>query len=104
MEINELLRQCAGFQWDKGNYTKNLEKHRVTAAECEEPFFNQPLLVLPDEKHSQDEERWIALGRTNAVRLLLLAFCVRASVHGPLIRVISARDMTPREKKEYLTA
>jgi len=40
------------FQWDKGNSLKNWGKHSVSQSECEEIFFNQPLIVVDDEKHS----------------------------------------------------
>ena len=62
-------------------------------------FFNEPLLVLADEKHSQDEPRYHALGKTNDTRLLHITFTLRAK--GTLIRVISARDMHRKERKVY---
>ncbi len=54
-----------GFDWDAGNLGKN-SKHGVDNREAEEVFFNQPLLVTPDDIHSGDEIRWRALGRTDA--------------------------------------
>jgi uncharacterized protein len=89
--------ECAGFEWDEGNANKNWGKHSVADFECEEVFFNQPLVVRHDPKHSQREARHYALGRTDQDRLLFVAFTVRSS----LIRVISARDMTRRERKFY---
>ena len=62
-------------------------------------FFNEPLLVLADEKHSQDEPRYHALGKTNDTRMLHITFTLRAK--GTLIRVISARDMHRKERKVY---
>lgn len=93
----EGLSQCTGFQWDAGNEHKNWELHRVSQAECEEPFFNRPLLVAADDTHSQDEARYAALGRTTAGRRLAIIFTTR----GTLIRVISARDMSRRERRVY---
>jgi uncharacterized DUF497 family protein len=87
----------AGFQWDEGNAGKNWERHRVADFECEEVFFSQPLIVRRDAGHSQREARWVALGRTARDRSLFVAFTVRQT----LIRVISARNMTRRERKVY---
>lgn len=91
--------RCAGFEWDKGNARKNWLKHRVTPSECEQIFFNQPLVVAPDEDHSQMEARFYALGRTDLGRLLFVVFAVRRN----LIRAISARDMNRREREAYRT-
>ena len=91
------LSQCAGFQWDAGNSRKNWDKHRVTGSECEQVFFNQPLLIRDDVTHSELESRHYALGRTDADRLLFVVFMVRDN----LIRVISARDMSRRERRVY---
>ena len=91
------LADCTGFQWDEGNSEKNWIKHRVTRAECEQVFSNQPLVVGEDETHSQDEPRSYALGRTGAGRSLFVAFTIR----GDLVRVISTRDMTERERRVY---
>lgn len=85
------------FEWDDGNITKNEKKHKVNFLECEEVFFNKPLLLLEDGKHLQLEQRYIALGKTNRDRKLFLVFTVR----GKFIRVISARDMSKKEKIIY---
>ena len=87
-----------GFDWDAGNLGKN-SKHGVDNREAEEVFFNQPLLVTPDDIHSGDEIRWRALGRTDADRRLTIIFTLRKS--GTLLRVISARDMHRKEEALY---
>jgi uncharacterized DUF497 family protein len=86
-----------GFQWDKGNLEKNWLKHGVSPLECEQVFFNQPLVVVPDLKHSEKEERFYALGRTDPDRYLFVVFTVR----GRRLRVISARDMNRKERSIY---
>ena len=91
------LAQCTGFQWDAGHAEKNWELHRVSQGECEQVFFNRPLLVAPDTEHSQREPRYAALGQTNTARWLAVVFTIR----GTLIRVISARDMSRRERRIY---
>ena len=86
-----------GFQWDQGNIDKNLIKHNIENWESEQVFFNKPLLVLDDPKHSIPEKRWAAFGKTDADRFLIVIFTKR----GDLIRVISATDMNKKERKFY---
>ena len=90
-------QRCRGFQWDTANAEKIWEKHRVTRSECEQLFFNRPLVVADDEKHSRVEQRFYALGRTDGGRKLFAVFTVRDD----LIRVISARDMSRRERRVF---
>ncbi len=99
MDAVDRVVKCAGFDWDEGNLLKNWEKHRVSAVECEQVFFNRPVVVVEDAEHSRQEERMFALGQTDAGRLLFVVFTIRRD----LIRVISARDMSKRERKEYET-
>ena len=91
--------KVTGFDWDAGNERKNADSHDVSQTEAEQVFFNQPLIVTPDEKHSTREQRIRALGMTNTGRPLTMIFTLRAN--GELIRVISARDMHRKERKEY---
>jgi uncharacterized DUF497 family protein len=86
-----------GFQWDRGNLDKNLVKHKVENWECEQIFFNAPLLVLEDPSHSRAEKRWAAFGQTDAGRFLVVIFTKR----GDLLRVISARNMNRKEREFY---
>ncbi|MEM1403888.1 MAG: BrnT family toxin [Pseudomonadota bacterium] len=92
----ELLQ---GFDWDDGNDRKSLDKHRVTKSEAEQLFFNEPLLLLPDPRHSQKEPRFHALGKTDDGNRLHVTFTLRGA--GTLIRVISARRMHRKEKLRY---
>jgi uncharacterized DUF497 family protein len=89
--------QLAGFQWDSGNSRKNLINHGVENWEGEQIFFNRSLIILDDPKHSQIEDRWAALGKSDSNRLLVVVFTKR----GHLIRIISARDMDRKEKIFY---
>lgn len=88
-----------GFDWDDGNANKIIDKHNVLPSEAEQVFFNEPLLLLEDFKHSQNEARYHALGITDDRRLLHVTFTLRAQ--GSLIRVISARDMHRKERNIY---
>jgi hypothetical protein len=95
MEIE--FEKLNGFEWDQGNVDKNLIKHNVENWECEQVFFNDPLVVLDDPKHSIAEKRFAAFGRTDVGRLLVVIFTIRSK----LIRVISAREMSRRERNFY---
>ena len=96
-EWPETLAACTGFEWDAGNIDKNWERHAVTQGECEQIFFNRPILIAPDPKHSDRERRYAALGQTTAGRLLTLVFTIRDDQ----ICIISARDMSRRERSRY---
>ncbi len=91
------LSYVTGFDWDENNREKNWEKHQVLAGECEEVFFNLPLLLESDPDHSQKEPRYYVLGHTIAGRRLFIAFTIREDK----IRVISARDMSKKERSIY---
>jgi len=91
------LDKCFGFNWDEGNIDKNWLKHKVSSAECEQVFFNRPLVIQDDIIHSRTEKRFYALGQTDSKRTLFIVFTARNN----LIRVISARDMSRKERKIY---
>ncbi len=96
-QIQNILSDCAGFDWDENNSKKNWIKHKVTPAECEQVYFNQPLIVKDDVQHSERERRFLVLGKTDKNRSLFIAFTFR----NDLIRVISARDMSRKEREVY---
>ena len=95
MGENYIFLDWEGFDWDEGNLLKNWKKHGVSASECEQIFFNNPLIADLDAKHAGRESRYYALGITDAQRKLFIAFTVR-NKH---ISVISARNMSRKEKK-----
>ncbi len=94
----DIFEKVTGFDWDEANVGKNWEKHQVSPFECEEVFFNEPLVVEPDTAHSKSEDRYYALGRTNDHRYLFVVFTIRKDK----IRVISARDMSKKERGYYI--
>lgn len=98
--LHARLAAASGFEWDQGNATKSWSKHEVTQAECEQLFFNGPLVLAADPAHSGAEARYFALGQTDAGRLLLELFTLR----GTLVRVISARPMSRREREVFTDA
>lgn len=100
MALPDVLAGVTGFQWDEGNADKNWHRHEVSQGECEQVFFGRPLVVAPDEDHSSREARYYLLGQTVEGRLLFVVFTRR----GDKVRVISARDMSRRERRVYARA
>ena len=96
-DIQQLLALADGFEWDAGNALKVVDRHDIEPGECEQAFFSQPFLIDADEKHSQQERRWRALGTTLAARYLYIVFTLR----GSRIRVVAAREMNRKERRVY---
>lgn len=94
--MNKEYPEFTAFDWDAGNKHKNL-KHQVEYWECEQVFFNEPLIILDDPEHSIVEERCAAFGKTDKGRLLVIIYTMR----GRKLRVISARDMNRKERSYY---
>ncbi len=97
--MEELLR-CTGFERDDANTTPLAERHGVSPAACEQVLLNRPLLTGTDEKHSQTEPRYYGLGQTDLGRLLFVVVTVR----GDFLRIVTARDMSRRERRIYQNA
>src|SRR5258706_7974538 len=95
--LERVVEECEGFEWDAANSGKIWERHRVVPTECEELFLNRPFVIGQDEEHSAAEKRIYGLGESDAGRLLFVVFTIRAR----LIRVISARDMSRKERRIY---
>ena len=91
------IPEFEGFEWDEANAQKNWQNHGVSPSEAEQVFFRKPLLAVEDIEHSQEEQRYYVLGQTDRGRMLFIAFTIRKGA----IRVISARDMSRKEKKVY---
>ena len=95
--LAEFFSGLEGFEWDEGNSDKSWRRHTVRQGEAEQTLMNRPVLVALDFKHSHQEPRFIALGRTDARRGLAIVFTVR----GTRVRVISARPMSQTERRIY---
>jgi hypothetical protein len=98
--LPEFFPAIEGFQWDEGNSSKNWTSHRISQTEAEQAILNRPVVVLGDVAHSSREARYFAFGHTDGGHLLTIVFTVR----GRLLRVISARPMSRRERKGYAQA
>ncbi|MBF6561225.1 MAG: BrnT family toxin [Candidatus Binataceae bacterium] len=88
-----------GFQWDRANRLK-CEKHGVPIAAIEE-LFRRPVAIFPDPAHSDQEERFKAIGKTDDRRSVLMVFTLRRRRADVFIRLISARYMHKREVDHY---
>ncbi len=89
----------AGFEWDKGNRDK-CQKHGVPLAAVES-LLHGPFAVFPDPEHSEIEERFKAIGRTEDGRSVLIVFTLRRREEGIFIRPLSARYMHRKEVEYY---
>lgn len=91
------LTKILGFDWDSGNIDKSYRKHGTTYKEAEELFTDQNVLFLDDLKHSQEEERFIAIGYTTQQKLLFSVFVIQQEK----IRIISIRIASKKERRLY---
>jgi uncharacterized DUF497 family protein len=85
------------FEWDTSKDGANREKHGVTFEEAAEVFADNLSLTVSDPDHSLEEQRFVIFGRTKRDRYLVVAFTDRDD----RIRIISAREMTRREREAY---
>lgn len=88
------------FDWDPRKESANRRKHGVAFDEARTVFLDDGALVAPDPDHSDREDRFIIIGFSISVRLLLVCFCERGN--GDVIRIISARKATNPERRRYL--
>ena len=87
------------FQWDKNKASENLKKHGVSFQEAETVFYDENAVEFYDDKHSQWEDRFLLLGLSANVRLLLICHCFKKNE--AVVRIISARKATGQEAKFY---
>ena len=87
------------FEWDEHKAAANAKKHGVSFDEARSVFFDERARLIDDPDHSEDEERFILLGLSSSLRVLLVCHCYRST--GNVIRIISARKATARESKSY---
>ncbi len=87
------------FEWNKKKDEANLKKHRISFEEAKSVFYDQNAIEFFDEEHSHDEQRFLLLGFSDKLRLLIICHCFRKS--DSRIRIISARKATKNESKYY---
>jgi uncharacterized protein len=86
-----------GMEWNLAKAERNLNKHGVSFEEAATVFDDALTEYLPDLAHSIEEYRFIAFGTSDKGRLLAVIF----TESGETVRIISAREMTPKERKQY---
>jgi uncharacterized DUF497 family protein len=90
------------FEWDRLKASRNLRKHHVSFDEASTVFYNPLARIFEDENHSDNEIRELIIGDSAASRLLIVSFTERQIESQPnLIRIISARQATTRERADY---
>jgi len=87
------------FEWDRRKESANRKKHGVSFAEAKTAFFDENARVIADPDHSDEEDRFILLGLSSQLRLLVVCHCYRAD--RDTIRIISARKASRSERREY---
>ena len=87
------------FEWDERKASENRRKHGVTFGEAKSAFLDENARVILDPEHSDDENRFVLLGLSVRLRLLVVVHCYRQGED--LIRIISARKADPSERKQY---
>jgi uncharacterized DUF497 family protein len=87
------------FEWDTRKATANLKKHGISFDEAKSAFFDEQAKLIDDPDHSEDEDRFILLGLSHSLRIVVVCHCYRGD--DDVIRIISARKATTRELKEY---
>ena len=87
------------FEWDENKNQINIDKHGVSFEEALTVFYDPDALVMHDEEHSEDEDRFLILGISEALHLLIVCHCYREA--NETIRIISARKANKTEAKQY---
>ena len=87
------------FEWDEDKAKSNLKKHKVSFEEAKTAFYDENARLIPDPEHSEEEDRFILMGLSAGVKMLIVCHCYRESEE--IIRIISARKATKREISFY---
>jgi len=88
------------FSWDDGKAKNNLKKHKVSFEEASTVFFDENAIEYFDPDHSKNEDRFLMLGISCSLRVLVICYCWRK--HGAETRIISARTATKKEQRVYI--
>ena len=87
------------FEWDDEKATANVKKHGISFEEAKSVFRDERAKLINDPDHSEDEDRFVLLGLSETLRLLVVCHCYRYENH--VIRIISARKASTKESKSY---
>ena len=92
------------FEWDPTKAASNQRKHGVSFELATTVFYDPLMISIPDEEHSEIEERWITIGQARSTKLLLVVHTyLEVSATSATLRLISARPATPHEQRQYET-
>lgn len=94
-----MARNRLSFDWDERKSLANKRKHKVSFEEAQTVFYDEEALLRDDPDHSDDEDRFILLGISSALRTLVVCHCYRKA--DQIIRIISARKASRSEAREY---
>jgi len=92
--------ESISFEWDEKKSNSNLKKHKVSFGEAQTVFFDSNARMIFDPDHSSSEDRFILLGMSALLRVLVVCHCSREN-DGTVIRIISARKANRKEQKQY---
>ena len=95
------LRSTLRFEWDDRKAAENFRQHGVRFEEAKSVFVDERARLIDDPDHSEDEDRFVLLGLSSALRLLLVCHCYRSGNEGNVIRIISARKAVAKESRSY---
>jgi uncharacterized DUF497 family protein len=87
------------FEWDARKASANKKKHGISFEEARTVFFDENAKLIDDPDHSDDEDRFVLLGVSSSLKVMLVCHCYREK--GNVVRIISARKASPRESKQY---
>ena len=87
------------FVWDENKNKKNIIDHKISFDEAKTVFFDPNAKVIFDPDHSKEEDRFIILGLSKYLNILVVCHCYKEN--DKIIRIISARKATPKERKQY---
>ena len=88
------------FEWDENKNKTNIKKHGISFEEASSVFYDDDALIINDQSHSQNEDRFVLIGFSYKYNILVVCHCYRQNEE--VIRIISARKATTNERKEYL--
>ena len=100
-ETTDIYIMYITFEWDDKKAKANYAKRKVTFEEAQSVFYDENALLIADEKHSDDEERFILMGLSSMMNTLLVCYCERGSGDDEIIRIISSRKANKKENKQY---
>ncbi|MEI7015039.1 hypothetical protein CH352_18735 [Leptospira hartskeerlii] len=89
------------FEWDDKKNSSNLKKHQISFKQASQVFLDKDAIYIPDENHSENEERWLVLGKIENFTIIVVVFVDKSNKNEEKLRIISARKADKLEEKEY---